>query len=62
MNEQNSPILPCKGIHTWGSFRPMPVQKADGTSTTERRCPSCQLTMMEFASRKTPDRQRKTRK
>ena len=51
------PIPPCHGIHTWGSFRPELVFQGDGMpAKMERVCPSCKMTMAEFAKLKTPDR------
>jgi len=55
------PIPPCNGIHTWGSFRPVYVWSHDHAGKMERMCPSCKMTMEEFAKIKTPDRMRASR-
>jgi hypothetical protein len=51
----------CNGIHTWGSFRSMIVRHPDGTERMDRVCPSCRMTMKQFAEVKTPDRIRPSR-
>lgn len=59
MSAKELPIIPlCKNVHTWGSFRPMPHQRPDGTTISIRMCPHCTMTMEAFAKLKTPDRRR----